>query len=132
MSVGNWQPATEEVIAISAELLQRFSSYSESQQLQQLNGLLSDEEIQRFAALMKKDKEEWFAACADCDNQQLQHLMRFFTVAEQLPGWQSDDSSPVIWLGKLLKKRGNGIPRELALWIKAHSDNKYLPHGPLL
>ena len=65
-------------------------------------------------------------------NEEIEHLMRFFTIAEQLPGWHAADNSPVIWLGKLLKQRGVGINKELVLWIKENSDNRFLPHGPLI
>jgi hypothetical protein len=80
---------------------------------------------------MKQDKESWFEVADSFSDDELVHLMRFFTKAEQLPGWEAGDTSPVIWLGKMLKKRGTGIDRELALWIKANSNNQYLPHGSL-
>ena len=136
MSVGSWQPdnepTTAENLPIDSALLADFIRYSKQGQLQALESLLSADEVQRYAALMAKEKEEWLTAANAIDSDDLQHLMRFFTLAEKLPGWQADDHSPVIWLGKVLKQRGVGIPRELALWIKDNSDNKYLPHGPLL
>ena len=81
---------------------------------------------------MQLDKEQWFDAARTFNDDEIVHLMRFFTVAEQLPGWEAGANSPVVWLGKILKQRGTGIDRELVLWIKAHSDNQFLPHGALL
>ncbi|WP_101759989.1 hypothetical protein [Oceanicoccus sp. KOV_DT_Chl] len=81
---------------------------------------------------MQQRKADWFHVASTLSDEQLQHLMRFFTVAESLPGWEAGDNSPVIWLGKVLKQRGTGISRELVLWIKANSSNQFLPHGALL
>ncbi len=135
MSIGNWDPELEQSqssTTISMDDLQRFIGLSESEQLGDLSTLLSSQEKQQQLELMTLDKEQWFEAAGVLTDEQLQHLMRFFTVAEKLPGWEAEGKSPVIWLGKILKKRGTGINRELVLWIKAHSNNQYLPHGPLL
>ena len=135
MSLGNWEPELEQQkvnFKIDLNLLERFANYSRNQQLDQLNTLLSAEEIQRQAALMQQNKESWLQVAADFSDEKIEGLMRFFTLAEQLPGWQAGSNSPVIWLGKLLKQRGTGINRELQLWIKQHSDNQFLPHGALL
>ena len=135
MSIGNWDPKLQQTplaITININDLLRFISLSESEQLGELASLIPQNEQQQQAALMTLDKQQWFEAAKDLSDKQLQHLMRFFTVAEKLPGWEAEGKSPVIWLGKMLKKRGTGINRDLVLEIKANSDNQYLPHGPLL
>ncbi|MGB5325866.1 MAG: hypothetical protein WBN40_10640, partial [Pseudomonadales bacterium] len=59
-------------------------------------------------------------------------LMRFFTCAEmQLPGWQAGDKSPVIAINKILKRRGHKLDKAMLGWIRQHSDNRFLPNGPL-
>ena len=134
MSIGSWDPQavqSSEHYHIELSLLRRFIHISVEGQLDNIAQLLSAEEQQQHAAIMQLDKQAWVVAEALDDNE-IEQLMRFFTVAEQLPGWDAADQSPVIWLGKCLKQRGSGINRELVLWIKAHSDNKFLPNGPLL
>ena len=33
---------------------------------------------------------------------------------------------------KKILKKAKGVDRELVKWVKAHTDNKFLPFGPLL
>ncbi len=59
-------------------------------------------------------------------------LIRLFTMAESaLPGWKAGDASPVIPLAAVLKQRGS-YPADLTAWIRAHSDNRFLPYGNLM
>ncbi len=135
MSPESWDPNIEQAkqnVQLDEALLKRFITISQNQQLEQLGTLLSTDEQQKQAGLMQLSKEQWFECAQLFSDDDIEHLMRFFTVAEQLPGWQADASSPVIWLGKILKQRGTGIHRELVLWIKDHSNNQFLPHGALL
>ncbi|WP_339338843.1 hypothetical protein [uncultured Oceanicoccus sp.] len=135
MSTGSWDPKLQQTPSektINTDDLLRFIELSESGQLDELASLISQDEQQQQAGLMTLDKEQWFEASQVLSDHQLQHLMRFFTIAERLPGWEAQGKSPVIWLGKVLKQRGIGINRDLVLWIKTNSDNQYLPHGPLL
>lgn len=135
MTIGNWDPAAEQASSnfqLDHKLLTLFLSLSDEQQLEQLPKLLDAKQQQLYAAVMRTEKNHWFTLADSFNDQDIEKLIRFFTVAEKLPGWEAGETSPVIWLGKILKKRGVGINRELVLWIKAHSDNQYLPHGPLL
>ena len=134
MSLGSWDPNAEQAkndVQLDSKLLQRYIAISQNQQLEQLAQLLSTDEQQLQAGLMQLTREQWFDAAQSLSDDEIEHLMRFFTMAEQLPGWDGGANSPVIWLGKVLKQRGTGINRELLLWIKAHSDNQFLPHGAL-
>ena len=134
MSQGTWDPDAEQAsinFQLDNTLLARLISYSQQDQLNQLKELLSTSELQIYAQLMKTSKDQWLIATQTLSDDEIIHLMRFFTVSEKLPGWEAGANSPVIWLGKILKQRGTGINRELVLWIKAHSDNQFLPHGPL-
>jgi hypothetical protein len=135
MTLDNWDPSAPQIkhsFQPDNSLLQRFIAISQNQQYGQLNTLLSPTEQQSHAKLMQLTKAQWFAAAAPFNDDDIKHLMRFFTVAEQLPGWEAGENSPVVWLGKVLKQRGTGISRELAEWIKSNSDNKFLPHGALI
>ncbi len=135
MSLGSWDPDADKAsqkLSVDVTLLQQFIAFDRNQQLEQLSKLLSPEHQQQYAPLMQMDKSLWFSLGDDLSEGELEALMRFFTIAEQLPGWQSGDNSPVIWLAKVLKKRPGGMNRELLLRIKAHTNNQYLPHGSLL
>ena len=58
-------------------------------------------------------------------------LIRFFAVAENLPGWEAGAESPVIPLAKVLRKRGVRLDKELLQWIREVNENRFLPYGPL-
>ena len=134
MSLGSWDPEVGQAQAgfsIDKNVLFKFIDLSREQQLEDLGQQLSPEEQQLQAPLMQLGKDSWFAIADTLSDQELVELMRFFTVAENLPGWEAGDKSPVIWLGKILKQNGTGIDRELLTWIKAHSNNQFLPHGSL-
>ena len=79
------------------------------------------------------DPSQWFDAVESWDNASIILLMRFFTVIEnQFPDqWHAEEKSPVIFLGKALKKRKAFPGKEFVSWIKNHSSNRFLPHGPL-
>ena len=134
MSLGTWDPTlqTIDTPTIDTEVLHRFIAMSSDTQLAQLDQLLSNEDKQQHAPLMQQEQANWQQAAEPFNNQQVEDLMRFFTAAEKIPGWEAAEKSPVIWLGKILKKRGIGINRDLAIWIKQHSNTQYLPHGPLM
>ncbi|MEM7080096.1 MAG: hypothetical protein AAF513_15855 [Pseudomonadota bacterium] len=75
---------------------------------------------------------DWAEASQAYSSDQLVALIRLFTVAEtRFPGWRADDKSPVIPWVALLKSRGEFTP-ELKRWIKARTDNRFLPHGSLM
>ena len=62
----------------------------------------------------------------------IEPLIRLFTLLErQVPGWDAGNKSPVIPLVKLLKARDDFSP-ELRKWIKANTENRYLPYGSAL
>lgn len=134
MSVESYDPGADLKAnnqAISSALLESLIAYSESGQLDHLENVLTVDEKRKLAAVMKAPAESWYAAMEDIADDTVENLMRLFTLAEKLPGCEAADKSPVIWLGKVLKRRKIGVSRELAIWIKANTENRYLPHGPL-
>jgi len=134
MSIGTWDPtgtAAAESGDIEPAILERLAAYSRAQQLEQLDELISPQDSQRMAALMHIDHERWHAAAAQLEDKQIIHLIRFFAMAENLPGWEAGDKSPVIPLAKVLRKRGYKLDRDLLLWLRQVNDNRFLPYGPL-
>jgi len=135
MSLGSWDPAhpqSTQAFTIDDALLKRFISFAHQGQLDNLAERLTAAEIQQQAALMSQAHDDWLKVVSTYPQQDIEALMKFFTKAEQLPGWDAGDRSPVISLGKVLKTRKIGISKELTLWIKSHSRNRFLPHGSLI
>lgn len=93
---------------------------------------LSQLECASMAGLATAPAAQWVAAVADLTDSQVESLLRFFTLAEDaINGWQAGAKSPVVALVKVLKARGS-YNRELTRWIKANSNNRFLPHGSLM
>ena len=96
-------------------------------------GLLqvSAQDTDELRGLMKLPAEAWHVA-EGLGSDDLIRLIRFFTLAEmQLPGWDAGKTSPVIPLVKVLKAR-NEFSADLRRWVKANTDNRYLPNGAVL
>lgn len=135
MTVGAWDPNQAEQAAdfsIDHAVLASFIAFSENQELDDLKNALSDDLKSRQAPLMKLPKETWITTAESYSDEQVIHLVRFFTQAEmQLSGWEAGADSPVIGLVKALRLRKSPPDKELLLWIKSHSDNQFLPNGAL-
>ncbi|MEM1112414.1 MAG: hypothetical protein AAGI11_10950 [Pseudomonadota bacterium] len=127
MSIGAWEPDAA-LPALDEALLVRLIAYSRTEQLDQLETLLAPGE----AGLMKLDHTQWQAAADGLGDDDIVHLIRVLTVAENLSGWEAGQDSPVIPLARSLRKRGQRLQKDLLLWIREHSENRYLPYGPLL
>ena len=56
--------------------------------------------------------------------------IKVLTLIEEVLGVEVGAKSPVITLVRLLKKR-NAYPNCLTVWIKSHSNNRFLPYGSL-
>ena len=135
MSVGSWNPeggSQNTVFEIDESILRGFIAISEQDQLTALKEQLPEVQQSQQSALMRLSKERWFEAAEPFSSDQLQHLVRFFTLAEmQLSGWEAGAESPVIWIVKVLRRRKAPPSKELLLWIKANSDNRFIPNGAL-
>tara|TARA_B100000809_G_scaffold150324_1_gene147839 strand:- start:174 stop:581 length:408 start_codon:yes stop_codon:yes gene_type:complete len=135
MSIDSWSPDTASTVAsyqIEPSLLMRFIDFAQQTDWSTLTTALTEHETIQHQAIMKQSKDAWFNAAADLDVEQIECLVRFFTVAEmQFSGWEVGADSPVIWLVKLLRRRNCAPNKELLLWIKNHSNNRFIPNGAL-
>jgi hypothetical protein len=134
MSAGTWDPnlnVSDSSDLLQPALLRRLINYDREAQLTRLDALLSEADKQRLAGLMKLDHAVWQTAIDPLDDAELLHLLRFFCVAENLPGWQAGANSPVIPLARALRNRGHRLDKPLLQWIREVSDNRFLPYGPL-
>ncbi|HQQ62234.1 MAG TPA: hypothetical protein PLF22_01535 [Pseudomonadales bacterium] len=136
MSLGSWNPADgSQTLAYRPDtaLLKHCATFASSDNWGGLASWIQENLPPDAGQMMKLDAHSWQQPLHDLDNNTLLQLVRFFTVAEQmLPHWHGGDQSPVIWISRTLKKRGTPLPRDLVLWIKANSDNRFLPNGPIL
>lgn len=129
MSIGVWEPDKPAAIEL-AQLHYWLKVYRQADP-DNLSAGLEHDEIQADARVMTLNEEAWRAA-EQLDSDEIADLVRFFTLAEmQLPNWQGGETSPVIYLVKILRAR-DAFPDTLRKWIKRHTDNRYLPYGPAL
>jgi hypothetical protein len=134
MSLGTWEPAADAAahqIAINEQTLERLITFSRENQLEDLATLLPGADSQELAGLIRLDHSLWQSAVANRKSEDILHLIRFFAVAENLPGWEAGPDSAVIGLAKVLRKRGERLDKALLLWLRQVNDNRFLPYGPL-
>jgi hypothetical protein len=126
MSVGTFDPSALGG-PIDPGLLQQLCELAVGFSADELN--LSDADVVRFAPLAVHG--DWAPTAESLDDDVVAGLVRVFTLGEmQYSSWVAGEKSPVVPLVKALKSRGVYEPT-LTRWIKAHSTNKFLPHGSL-
>lgn len=134
MALGSWNPTEGESLSyrIDPDILASCCDFAASERWANLASW--EQQLPAEASqMMKLSAAEWKPVLETLDEQSLIALTRFFTVAEQqLPHWHGGDKSPVIWISRLLKQRGTPLSRDMVLWIKGNSDNRFLPNGPIL
>ena len=129
MSVESFDPGATALL-LTSEVIDELSGAAGA--LEAVDFGLTRERISRLSAVARHEGDcDWSAAAASLDSARLLALVRFFTLAERLPGWQAGARSPVIPLVAELKKRGE-MPADLQAWIKANTDNRFLPYGSLM
>ena len=129
MVIDVWEP--KQPAGVTLEQLTALAAQMVDADLSDLGTLLDKESIKRDATLMTQTEESWEVAASLSDDD-IVVLVRFFTLAEmQLAGWVAGKRSPVVPLVKILKSRGVFTP-ELRKWVKANTDNRYLPNGAAL
>lgn len=134
MALGTWDPALASqsgALELQPALLQTLIAFDNDDTLSQLEHVLSSADQQRLSGLMALDHAQWRAAALALSDADLLHLVRFFAVAENLPGWEAGAKSPVIPLAKVLRDRGTRLDKSLLQWLRGVNDNRYLPYGPL-
>ncbi|EAT11975.1 hypothetical protein HF888_11355 [Bermanella marisrubri] len=124
MSVDSWQPI-QPATDITASDLKKMTDFAHEEK----TNLTS--ELDWIQPFIQGKKEIWSKAAENLGEAELIALIRWFTLLEKEQNWDLGEGSPVIPLFKHYKKTC-GINRELVKWVKEHSENKYLPFGPLL
>lgn len=84
-----------------------------------------------LAPLMTAAADIWSEPVDAASSNELVDWIRFLTLAEaRLPGFEAGAKSPVIQIARLLRAR-NDYPEDLTAWIRANTDNRFLPYGSL-
>ena len=84
-----------------------------------------------LAPLMTAGADVWTAGVDATPSEELVGWIRFLTLAEaRFPGFEAGAKSPVILIARVLRARGD-YPDDLTAWIKANTDNRFLPYGSL-
>lgn len=132
MAVERWDPAREPA-GLTADHVERL--VEAARHLDEPRFGLDVDTAAELAPLARHRPEagvDWAAAGEGLDDDRVVALIRLFTRAEAaLSGWEAGDASPVVPLAAVLKRRGR-YPRELTAWIRANSDNRFLPYGNLM
>jgi hypothetical protein len=129
LSVESFDPGAN-ALELSSEILTELMDAA--RRLDEENFGLTRERVQALAALARHgDDCDWGAAVTGVDSEGVVSLICLFTLAEKLPGWEAGPRSPVIALAGVLKSRGE-YPDDLTAWIKANTDNRFLPYGSLM
>lgn len=128
MVVGAWDPE-EQIRALDASVLAELTEAAKQLHLDDFG--LSAVAAGRLAATVRLAPEAWRAAEGLAD-EDLIRLVRLYTLAEgRFADWKAGAKSPVIALCRILRDRG-AWPAKLTAWIKANSDNRFLPYGSLM
>lgn len=134
MTVESWDPGAGAAAVTEARLARLLQA---AQRLEAPDFALTPDEIRDLAPLARQARRgrpgaDWTATAEGLADRDLIALVRLFTLAEsRLSGWEARDASPVVPLAAQLKRRG-AWPPDLTPWIRANSDNRFLPHGNLL
>jgi len=126
VSVDSWQPVNKPS-DVSPEQISQLVALAEGQP-KECDLTLELEFIQPLAHL---DKQKWEEIALSLTQDKQKQLICLLTLAEQQGNWHLAERSPVIALFKVMRKQ-HGIDKSLVQWVKAHTENKFLPFGPLL
>ena len=133
MAIGSWTPENEKsALTIDDKWLQRCIAISDEDRLEELPAPFTEDEQRTYGVFMRVSQDQWQAVSTDLSNDDIVHLIRFFTRAEKLiSGWDAGKESPAIWLNKVLRSRGEKLDRDMLLWIRNNTDNRFIPNGGL-
>ena len=135
MSIESWDPNIAEQQAsyqLDREFLLNIIGIRQKEPNREVSDYFTTDEKQKHSAMMKLDRQTWLETTADFETEQLLSLIEFLTLAEmKIPSWEVGAESPVIHIVKFLRQRKTPPSKEILLWIKANSSNRFLPNGAL-
>lgn len=127
MTVGSWEPNSEKK-SLPLDALKAALHWHEADEFPDS----TPETIAPLQPFVAATEQDWQSAYEHFTSAELKDLCQFFTLAEaKWSDWFGGDKNPVIWICKELKRRGDFPDKDLTRWIKANSDNRFLPYGNL-
>ena len=124
--VGSWEPDAPELSEVHRETLGVAIQAIDQPQLG-----LSAVQQEMIRQAVRASAESWTKFAQGQSSDAIASWIRALTRAEMvLEGLELGDRSPVIALARLLKRRGD-YPAALTAWVKANTDNRFLPYGSL-
>ena len=131
MTISSWDPNEKKTSAndeVDTELLACFIAATKKLPCE-LDTILSSEQLQQ-SQIIQASASAWQTAIAEFSNEELVLLIQFFTVIEaQLTSWAAGAKSPAILINRELRRRGEKLNKEILLWIKDNTDNRFIPNG---
>jgi len=129
MSIGSWEPTQS--ISLNQADLEQLLALTDGQILD-IQNQFDSAFFNRIKPLMKQNLTFWKTNIDSLNEIQLSQLMKVFTLLEvKVDDFACLDKSPVIWIGKILKSRKAFPEKHIIDWLKANTDNKFIPHGSL-
>ena len=124
--VGSWQPDAPELSDVHRNILGVAIEALDRPQLG-----LSAVQQGTIRQAVRASAESWTEVAQEQSSETIASWIRVVTRAEMvLEGLELGARSPVIALARLLKQRGD-YPGALTAWVKANTDNRFLPYGSL-
>ena len=131
MTISSWDPNEKKTSAndqVDTELLACFIAATKKLPCE-LDTILPSEQLQQ-SQIIESSASAWQIAINEFSNEELVLLIQFFTVIEaQLTSWTAGAKSPAILINKELRRRGEKLNKEILLWIKHNTDNRFIPNG---
>ena len=125
--VGSWEPDAPELSDVHRKILGVAIEALDQPQLG-----LSAEQQDSIRQAVRASAESWRDFAQEQSSAEITNWIRALTRAEMtLSGFELGARSPVIALVRLLKRRRE-YPDDLTEWVKANTDNRFLPYGSLL
>ena len=125
--VGTWDPTAAAALGDHhLELIEKACRHLDTADLG-----LTVVERGELLPLMTAAAEVWAERIDSASSDDLVAWIRFLTLAEmRFPGFEAGARSPVIPIARVLRTRGD-YPEDLNAWIRANTDNRFLPYGSL-
>ena len=126
MTVESWDPSTTSLTSRHREILNHAATHLDEEPIQ-----LKDEEQAQLRLVMLVDSEAWLSFVELESDSAIETWIKVLTLVERdLNGFEAGARSPVLTLIKVLKSR-DALPDDLFMWIKSHTQNRFLPYGSL-
>ena len=131
VSTESWQPV-QALSSMDENSISKLNTLAQQFTQNQYDfATLNSDDVSWLSTIMQAKHEAWLEAAAKLDVDELMPAIQLLTVVEQEKSLGLAERSPVIALFKQYKKMA-GINRELVQWVKEHTENKYLPFGPIM